>query len=227
MARPRTPLLSRELIRDVTLRLVDEHGLDAVSMRRIATELGVRAPSLYSHYATKEELLDDIADAIGESVDVSGFAGDDWQEALRRWARTYRDALAAHPNMVPFLAASPGTRPVSLQASDAIHGGLTRAGWPPRFATMIGASIKYIVIGSAITSFAGGFDDHIDTYNERYPHLSQAHRLREYAAEIDSDSFDLILESFLRELARRYETLRAAGPPEQEDPPRARTSSDR
>ena len=74
MARPRTPLLSRELIRDVTLRLVDEHGLDAVSMRRIAAELGVRAPSLYSHYATKEELLDDNADAIGESVDVSGFA---------------------------------------------------------------------------------------------------------------------------------------------------------
>src|SRR5690606_5023487 len=123
------------------------------------------------------------------------------------------EALAAHPNMVPFLASSPGTRPVSLRAADAIHGGLTRAGWPPRFATMIGASVKYIVIGSAITSFAGGFDDHIDTYNERYPHLSQAHRLREYAAEIDADSFELILESFLHGLAERYTSLRPAENP--------------
>lgn len=209
MARPRTPLLSRELIRDTTLALIDEHGLEAVSMRRIATELGVRAPSLYSHYATKEALLDDIADTIAHTVDVSGFAGDDWQDALRIWAHSYRRALSAHPNMVPFLASSPGTRPVSLDRADAVHGGLTRAGWPPRNATMIGASIKYIVIGSAITSFAGGFDDHIDTYNERYPHLSQAHRLRDYAAEIDADSFDLILESFLRGLSEQHETLQS------------------
>ncbi len=138
MARPRTPLLSRELIRDVTLRLVDEHGLDAVSMRRIAAELGVRAPSLYSHYATKEELLDDIADA---SVNRSTSAG-----SPRTTGRKRSDA-----GLAPTATRSPRTRiwclprlesrhPARLPpASDAIHGGLTRAGWPPRFATMIGA----------------------------------------------------------------------------------------
>ncbi|MGN5237566.1 MULTISPECIES: TetR family transcriptional regulator [unclassified Rhodococcus (in: high G+C Gram-positive bacteria)] len=207
MARPRTPILSRELIRDTTLRLVDEHGLDSLSMRKIATELGVRAPSLYSHYANKDELLDDIASTIAVSVDVSGFASDDWQGALRTWATSYRDALAAHPNMVPFLAYGPSDRPVALDRADAVHGGLTRAGWPPRTATMIGASIKYIVVGSAITSFAGGFIDDIDTYNERYPHLSQAHRLREYAAEIDQDSFELVLETFLSGLTLQYAAL--------------------
>lgn len=209
MARPRTPILSRELIRDTTLRLIDEHGLDALSMRKIATELDVRAPSLYSHYANKDELLDDIASTIAERVDVSGFAGDDWQGALRSWATSYRDALAAHPNMVPFLAYGPSNRPVALDRADAVHGGLTRAGWSPRTATMIGASIKYIVVGSAITSFAGGFIDDIDTYNERYPHLSQAHRLREYAAEIDQDSFELVLETFLQGLVRQYAAIEA------------------
>ncbi|MFD6856481.1 TetR/AcrR family transcriptional regulator [Rhodococcus sp. NPDC060090] len=209
MARPRTPILSRELIRETTLRLVDEHGLDAVSMRKIANELGVRAPSLYSHYANKDELLDDIARTVAENVDVSGFEDDDWQGALRSWARSYRSALAAHPNMVPFLAYGPSDRPVALDRADAVHGGLTRAGWPPRTATMIGASIKYIVVGSAITSFAGGFIDDIDTYNERYPHLSQAHRLRDYAAEIDEDSFELVLETFLTGLALQYTALDA------------------
>jgi AcrR family transcriptional regulator len=207
MARPRTPILSRELIRETTLRLVDEHGLDAVSMRKIANELDVRAPSLYSHYANKDELLDDIARTVAENVDVSGFDDDDWQNALRSWARSYRNALAAHPNMVPFLAYGPSDRPVALDRADAVHGGLTRAGWPPRTATMIGASIKYIVVGSAITSFAGGFIDDIDTYNERYPHLSQAHRLREYAAEIDEDSFELVLGTFLSGLAAQYAAL--------------------
>ncbi len=207
MARPRTPLLSRSLIRDTTLSLVDEHGLEAVSMRRIAAELGVRAPSLYSHYANKDELFDDIADGIAETVDVSGFESDDWRDGLRIWARSYRAALAAHPNLVPFLASSPRQRPAALHHADAVQGGLTRAGWPPRIATLIGASIKYIVIGSAITSFAGSFDDHIETYNNRYPHLSQAHRLREYAAEIDVDSFELLLESFLRGLEDKYPGL--------------------
>lgn len=211
MARPRTPLLNRPLIRDTTLALVDRDGLGAVSMRKIATELGVRAPSLYSHYASKDELFDDIANGIAESVDVSGFASDDWQEALRIWARSYRAALAAHPNLVPFLASSPGGRPVALEHADAVHGGLTRVGWPPRIATLIGASIKYIVIGSAITSFAGGFLDDLDTYNQRYPHLSQAHRLRDYAAEIDAESFELVLESFLRGLEDKYPGLLPRG----------------
>jgi AcrR family transcriptional regulator len=211
MARPRTPLLSRELIRETTLGLIDTHGLAAVSMRKIAAELGVRAPSLYSHYANKDELLDDIGDMIAERIDVTGFATGDWKNALRIWARSYRAALAEHPNMVPFLASSPGNRSGALDAADAIHGGLTRAGWPPRTATLIGASIKYIVVGSAITSFAGGFLDDLDIYNERYPHLSQAHRLREYAAEIDADGFELALESFLRGLDLQYAAHAPAG----------------
>lgn len=207
MARPRTPLLSRELIRDTTLRLIDRHGLDAVSMRTIATELGVRAPSLYSHYANKDALLADIADDIARTVDVSGFSGDDWCDALRRWAHSYRDALAAHPNVIPFLASAPRERPVALDQADTVHGGLTRAGWPPRTATLIGASVKYIVLGSATASFAEGFVADPSTYDERYPHLSQAHLLREHAAEIDRDSFELVLESFLRDLTRRFDEL--------------------
>lgn len=196
MPRPSTPLLSRDRIRARALELVDAAGLSALSMRKLAGELGVQAPSLYSHYKTKDELLQDIADAIMATVDTSAFALD-WRSGLRVWARSYRAALAAHPNMVPVLATGPARREVSLARADAVHGGLVAAGWPPRYATMIGASTKYLVLGAAMSSFSRGFEDDVQVYVDRYPHLTQAHRLREHADEIDAESFDLALDAFL------------------------------
>ncbi|UVS80780.1 TetR/AcrR family transcriptional regulator C-terminal domain-containing protein [Actinokineospora sp. UTMC 2448] len=206
MPRPPTPLLSRERIRSRALALVDADGLTGLSMRRLAAELGVQAPSLYSHYKTKDELLQDIADGIMEAVDTSAFALD-WRSGLRTWARSYRAALAAHPNMVPVLATGPARREVSLARADAVHGGLVAAGWPPRYATMIGASTKYLVLGAAISSFSRGFEDDVQVYVDRYPHLTQAHRLREHADQIDADSFELALDAFLTGLDALRATL--------------------
>ncbi|GGS37124.1 TetR/AcrR family transcriptional regulator C-terminal domain-containing protein [Actinokineospora fastidiosa] len=206
MPRPPAPLLSRERIRSRALALVDADGLTGLSMRRLAAELGVQAPSLYSHYKTKDELLQDIADGIMEAVDTSAFALD-WRSGLRTWARSYRAALAAHPNMVPVLATGPARREVSLARADAVHGGLVAAGWPPRYATMIGASTKYLVLGAAISSFSRGFEDDVQVYVDRYPHLTQAHRLREHADQIDADSFELALDAFLTGLDALRATL--------------------
>lgn len=208
MGRPAKPLLSQQRIRDAALALIDEEGLEALSMRRLAQRLGVQAGSLYSHVPTKEALLDSVANEVVRSVDVSGFAGGDWHGGLRRWAKSYRAALAAHPHAVPFVAYGPALREVSLQRADAIHGGLVAAGWPPRYATMIGASVKYLVVGAATTSFAHGFVDDIQVYLDRYPNLVQAHRLRKHAAEIDEQSFDLALDSLIDGLDRLFETVR-------------------
>ncbi|MGW6656649.1 TetR/AcrR family transcriptional regulator [Rhodococcus sp. NPDC055024] len=207
MARPRVPLLSKPIIRDTALKLVDEHGLTDFSMRKLATVLGVQAPSLYSHYANKDELLDDVANVIMESVDVSGFDSDDWRGALRTWARSYHAALGKHPNIVPYLAYGPSVRPIALDRANAIHGGLVRAGWPQRTATLIGASVKYVVMGAATATFSGGFVDDPAIYAERYPHLTRAHLLRERAAEIDGASFELALESILDGLEAKYSLL--------------------
>jgi AcrR family transcriptional regulator len=56
------------------LALVDSEGLEAVSTRRLAAELGVTGPSLYNHVGTKEELLDDVVDTVLAEVDTSMFA---------------------------------------------------------------------------------------------------------------------------------------------------------
>ncbi|TQN32157.1 TetR family transcriptional regulator [Haloactinospora alba] len=211
MARPKAPILNAQRIRATALALVDRVGLEGFSMRKLAHELDVQAASLYSHYRTKEDLLADIADEIMSGVDVSGFDTGDWRHGLTVWARSYRSALAAHPNLVPFIAAGPGRRTEALRRADAVHGGLIAAGWPARHATMIGASTKYLVVGAATNSFARGFDDDVRVYRDRYPNLSQAHRLSEHAAAIDHESFELALSAFLDGLTQLYASLVPGG----------------
>lgn len=206
MPRPTSPLLSSEGILRAGLEIIDGEGLAALSMRRLAEQLGVRAASLYNHVATKDELLHDIADAVMGSVDVSGF-DTDWPTGLRTWARSYRAALAAHPNLVPFIASGPARRETALQRADAVHGGLTRAGWPQRYATMIGASTKYLVVGAAMGSFSAGFVDDAQVYSGRFPHLDHAHLLRERAADIDHNSFELALDALVDGLHQLHSQL--------------------
>lgn len=203
MARPRVPLLSRDRIRETALTMIDRDGLAELSMRKLAAALGVRAASLYGHYPNKDDLLDDIATGIMARVDTTSFGETDWRTGLRDWARSYRAALVAHPHFVPYLASGPGRRAENLRAADAVHGGLVGAGWPPREATMIGAATRYLVMGSTVGSFAGGFPDDAQVYRDRYPHLDQAHRLRAVAREIDDDSFELALDAFVTGLESR------------------------
>lgn len=196
MARPKTPILSKPAIRAAALAVIDRDGLEKLSMRKLAQELDVRAASLYSHYGNKDELLTEISEEVTADIDVSGF-DQDWREGLSRWARSYRDALTRHPNLLPVAASGPGRREEALRRADAVHGGLVGAGWPPKQATMIGASAKYLIVGAATQSFARGFDDDVRVYRDRYPNLTQAHRLPEHASEIDDASFELALTAFL------------------------------
>ena len=199
MPRPRTPLLSRERIRDVALELIDEHGLSALSMRRLADALGVQAASLYTHYATKDDVLDAVANKLIAEVDTSGFE-QGWRQGLLTWARSYHAALTAHPNAAPIIASGTQRRDEFLAMANAVHGGLVGAGWPARRATEISGAVKYLVIGAASTPFASGFADDVQVYLDRYPHLTQAHRLRSDAARIDHDSFELGLQALVRGL---------------------------
>ncbi len=212
MPRPRIPVLSTALIHATALRIIDTEGLDGLSMRKLAAELGVQAASLYGHVNSKDELLHAVVNEIAEGVDVSVFATADWREGIRAWAFSYRAVLLEHPNVVPFVAAGPARRPASLRAADAVHGALTGAGWPPRYATMIGASVDYLVIGSAMGSFSRGFDDDVNTYADQYPNLVNAPALREHAEEIDAGSFELALTALLAGLEPLYQQFTRSRP---------------
>ncbi|MER7844592.1 TetR/AcrR family transcriptional regulator [Kitasatospora sp. NPDC096077] len=212
MARPRTPLLSRERIVAAALRLIDDEGSEALSTRRLAAELSVSGPSLYNHFATKDELLDAVVDSVIGEVDLSMFDGRDtpWPQALRDWARSYRAALAAHPNIVPVLAQGPGRRPNALRLADAVFGHLVDAGWPRGQATRIGALMRYFVTGSALASFAAGFPADAEVYDAAdYPHLGEAHRLAGHRGTVDEGAFETGLEALLDGLVLRFERLAA------------------
>ncbi|WP_211265467.1 TetR/AcrR family transcriptional regulator [Actinacidiphila oryziradicis] len=213
MARPRKPLLSRERIVSAALALVDAEGLQSVSTRRLAAELGVSGPSLYNHFATKDEILDAVADTVVAQVDLSMFdGGPDWRAALLGWGRSYRAALTAHPHIVPFLAQGPGRRPAGLRMADAVFGGMTAAGWPPAHATRIGALMRYFVAGSALGSFARGFVDDASAYDPAdYPHLGQAHLLADHQHRVDEGAFETGLTALVDGLVLQYQRLTAIG----------------
>jgi AcrR family transcriptional regulator len=197
MPRPREPLLSKQRIVAAATAIVDAEGMDALSTRRLAAELEVRAPSLYNHFATKDEILDAIGDAVLAEVDLSMFGTETWDVALEQWARAYRAAFAAHPNLVPFLARGPARRPAALRVADAVYGALVDAGWPAGHATRIGATMRYFVAGSALGSFALGFVDDPAVYAGEYPHLTGAHRLREHRHSVDEGAFELGLTTLV------------------------------
>ena len=206
MARPLTPLLSRDLIRDAALQIIDEHGLHALSMRMLANHLGVQAASLYSHYPRKDGVLDAVANLLTKNVDTSGFE-QGWQIGLTTWGRSYYEGLTAHPNAAPIVAAGSGKRADFLTMADAVHGGLVGSGWPPRLATMIAASVKYIVIGATSTPFGSGFAEDTQVYMDRYPNLIKAHLIKQQAEQIDSESFELALKSLVAGLTPLYRSV--------------------
>jgi AcrR family transcriptional regulator len=100
-SQPRLPL-SRERVLRAAIKIADESGLEALTMRRLAEDLGAEAMSLYYHVANKESLLDGIADAvvaeINEAVDALDVpsAGDAWKAAVRQRILTARAVLLRH-----------------------------------------------------------------------------------------------------------------------------------
>jgi AcrR family transcriptional regulator len=205
VARPPRRLLSREQIVAAAMELIDADGLTEFTTRKLAASLGVRGPSLYNYFATKDEILDAVANQVTEKVDISMLGQKYWVDALREWARSFRAALLEHPNIVPFLAPGPGRRPAALAMADAVFGALVDAGWPPSRATRIGALMRYFVTGSALGSFAMGFPADPALYAEHYPHLNQAHLLTEHQQQVDDGAFELGLTALLDGLQQEYQ----------------------
>src|SRR5690606_3069358 len=88
--------IGRDQIVASAFRLLDEAGLDGVSLRKVACQLGIRAPSLYWHFKSKQALVDAMADALIQDVARDVPAGQSWRETLLQLAREFRHAFKAH-----------------------------------------------------------------------------------------------------------------------------------
>jgi AcrR family transcriptional regulator len=108
------PGLSADAIVEAAIRLADAEGLEAVSMARVAAELGFTTMSLYRHVANKEELLQLMWNGSALGAEHLVIEGDGWRSRLRDWAVIQRDMLDRHPWITQMPMAAPPVAPNSL-----------------------------------------------------------------------------------------------------------------
>jgi AcrR family transcriptional regulator len=128
--------LSRERVCAEALALVDESGLDALTMRRLAARLGCEAMSLYRHVRDKADLLDAVQAAMlgdlepeldleeGQRSRTPG-----WRRLLGGLARALRSTLLRHPNVVPLMTIRPIRAPEAIKTVSRVEGALLAAGF--------------------------------------------------------------------------------------------------
>lgn len=102
MGRP--PLITRQQVAEAALRIIDESGLEAMSMERIGSEVGVRGPTLYHHFSDKAEILAEAAQLVlGHLVDHEPA---DWQDYMITISLNFYRRLVEHPNAAAILMQS-------------------------------------------------------------------------------------------------------------------------
>ncbi|GAA1964603.1 TetR/AcrR family transcriptional regulator [Catenulispora subtropica] len=127
-ATARTPAITQEALIAAGLTVLRREGLDALSMRKVAAELGVQAASLYWHVQDKEELLDLLADSLLWDARKLKTGGD-WAENLREMARAYRCHLNANRDSARVMAGRLAPGPNLLYVLDVALGWLRSAGF--------------------------------------------------------------------------------------------------
>jgi AcrR family transcriptional regulator len=108
------PGLSIEAIVETAIELADAEGLGAVSMARVAKELGFTTMSLYRYVANKDELLQLMWNASAQGAEELVIEGDGWRERLRGWALVQREMLDRHAWITEMPMATPPLAPNSL-----------------------------------------------------------------------------------------------------------------
>jgi AcrR family transcriptional regulator len=124
-AQPRTPL-SRQRVLAAAVALADQGGVEALSMRRLANELGVVPMALYKHVANKDELLDGMIDAVVGEIGPPA-SQTDWKTAIRQRVLSARGALLRHRWASEVIESRTNATPAVLAYMDSIIG-IFRAG---------------------------------------------------------------------------------------------------
>ncbi len=106
--------VSRSLILQSALRIIDRDGVDGLSMRRLSDEVGRDPTVLYRHIPNKAALLDGVAEIVLGQLHVDT-ADPDWATQLRTVAHDFRRLALAHPNVVPLLVTRPLATPLGLR----------------------------------------------------------------------------------------------------------------
>jgi AcrR family transcriptional regulator len=214
-ATSRAPL-SRERVLGAAVALADRGGIGALSMRKLAQELGVEAMSLYHHVANKDDILDGIVDVVFGEIELpTGEAG--WKAAMRRRAVSAREALRRHPWATGLMESRRTPGPANIRHHDAVLGVLRNAGFPVELAAHAYSLLDSYIYGFALQEASLPFHTPEETAEvaqeimsefpaDEYPHLTEIATEHVLQPGYDyGDEFlyglDLILDGLARALA--------------------------
>ncbi len=152
----RTPL-TRERILRAAVALADREGLESLTMRRLADELGVGAMSLYYYVPNKDELIRGMVDIVFAEIELPP-SDVDWQTAMRRRARSTREALNRHRWAVGLMESQEMPGPASIRLHDAVLGCLREAGFSIEQTIQAYSVIDAYIYGFALQEKTVPFD---------------------------------------------------------------------
>ncbi len=145
-ASPARRPLTRERILQAGLRLIDQQGLEALTMRKLAQELGVDPMSLYRHFENKDALLDGVAEVLWGEVELPGSDGS-WKELLKSIATSLRALAHAHPHAYALLLNRQILPLAALRLCDVTLEQLQRAGFERKRATEVICTVFSYAMG--------------------------------------------------------------------------------
>lgn len=214
------PPLTRAQVVAEALRLIDEQGISALTMRTLGTRLGVEAMSLYAYVTDKDDLLNAVADLVAEGLNVPVVSRKDWQRRIRVAVEAWAEMERAHPQAFPLLyrrrAGTERERAVTEEIMDA----LATAGFQGRalalaYQTLVsfldGALLSWPSAAWHTSSSWQGVANTVDP--ARYPQLAKTapHGAGLSWEEVFASGLDLFLQGLAERLATQTETTQSSG----------------
>jgi AcrR family transcriptional regulator len=159
--------LTRERVMAAAIELADRDGIESISMRKLAQELGVEAMSLYTHVRNKNDLLDGMTDAVISQIPMSA-DGVDWKASLRQLVLAARSIMLRHPWAPRTVETQTALGPAELQYANAVLGILREGGF-----SIAQAHHALHILGSRLLGFTQAlFDDSGDLEPETAARLA-------------------------------------------------------
>ncbi|MFI9555102.1 TetR/AcrR family transcriptional regulator C-terminal domain-containing protein [Nonomuraea endophytica] len=190
--------LTRQLLIETGLRLLDEVGLDGLTVRRLAAELGVQSPALYWHIRTKQELLDGMADAIVLAAGMGPPLDDEsWQDWLARRARAYRGSLSAHRDGARVVSGATSLSAGAVELFEQELDGMVGRGFTPGLALRTITTLSHYVNGVVLHEQAGRGGP-----SEVRPGPTLLAAVRETGGPLGDDGFEHGLRAFIEGTAQ-------------------------
>ena len=141
--------LSKERVLRTAIDLADRGGIESLSMRKLAHELGVEAMSLYYYVANKDELLGGIVDMVVSEIEPTSPLGD-WRAAIRKSAISFHDVLKRHPWATNLMMGGGGVSTARMRYMEALLGRLREAGFSANLTHHAYHALDSHIIGSTL-----------------------------------------------------------------------------